>query len=186
VGVAVLLFSCYVHGNVRLLGGILHEVVAVHWLESPQLSTESLREAGEPFRFVRVVFGKEAATSCNKRQELAHYALATTDIEYRFPFGWDELWGIANRGDFDLKCHTAGSGVKLKYVDPVTKEVRGLVIGFARTLLPRSCNPCRKLSLTSSSRRWAARAYCWPYSAMLMPRKLSRVGRMVKGKQERC
>jgi len=39
---------------------------------------------------------------------LAHYALATTDIEYKFPFGWGELWGIANRGDFDLRQHGVG------------------------------------------------------------------------------
>ena len=57
-------------------------------------------------------------------QELAHYALATTDIEYNFPFGWDELWGIANRGSYDLDCHSAASGVKLKYTDPITKQVR--------------------------------------------------------------
>ncbi len=56
-------------------------------------------------------------------QELAHYALATTDIEYKFPFGWDELWGIANRGSYDLDCHAAASGVKLQYTDPMTKQV---------------------------------------------------------------
>ena len=36
-------------------------------------------------------------------EELSHYSNATTDIEYRFPFGWGELWGIASRTDFDLK-----------------------------------------------------------------------------------
>ncbi len=44
-----------------------------------------------------------------EKHELAHYALATTDIEYRFPFGWSELWGIANRGDFDMKRHNVGA-----------------------------------------------------------------------------
>ena len=57
-------------------------------------------------------------------QDLAHYALATTDLEYKFPFGWDELWGIANRGSYDLQCHSEGSGIKLTYEDPHTKEVR--------------------------------------------------------------
>lgn len=41
--------------------------------------------------------------------ELAHYAQATTDIEFKFPFGWGELWGIAHRGDFDLRQHNLGT-----------------------------------------------------------------------------
>jgi len=41
----------------------------------------------------------------HKKEELAHYALSCSDIEYRFPFGWKEIEGIANRGDYDLKCH---------------------------------------------------------------------------------
>ncbi len=41
---------------------------------------------------------------------LAHYAQATTDIEFQFPFGWGELWGICWRGDYDLRCHSVCSG----------------------------------------------------------------------------
>jgi glycyl-tRNA synthetase len=52
------------------------------------------------------------------RAELAHYALATTDLEFAFPHGWDELWGVANRGDFDLRAHAAASGVALTYAEP--------------------------------------------------------------------
>ena len=55
-------------------------------------------------------------------EELSHYSNATTDIEYRFPFGWGELWGIADRTDFDLKQHIEYSGVDLSYQDPVTNE----------------------------------------------------------------
>ncbi|KKI51685.1 MAG: glycine--tRNA ligase [Christensenella hongkongensis] len=55
-------------------------------------------------------------------EELSHYSNATTDIEYRFPFGWGELWGIADRTDFDLKAHMAHSGESLEYLDPVTNE----------------------------------------------------------------
>ncbi len=55
-------------------------------------------------------------------EELSHYSNATTDIEYRFPFGWGELWGIADRTDFDLKQHQLTSGQSLEYVDPVTNE----------------------------------------------------------------
>jgi glycyl-tRNA synthetase len=56
------------------------------------------------------------------KDELAHYALACTDIEYNFPFGWSELEGIANRTDFDLKQHAAVSGKDLRYFDDVKKE----------------------------------------------------------------
>ena len=56
------------------------------------------------------------------QDELSHYSNATTDIEYRFPFGWGELWGIADRTDFDLKQHTQHSGVDLSYQDPITNE----------------------------------------------------------------
>jgi glycyl-tRNA synthetase len=54
--------------------------------------------------------------------ELAHYAKAAFDIEYQFPFGWQEFEGIHNRTDFDLSRHQQYSGKKLDYLDPVTKE----------------------------------------------------------------
>ncbi len=55
-------------------------------------------------------------------EELSHYSNATTDIEFMFPFGWGELWGIADRTDFDLKQHAQHSGENLEYMDPVTNE----------------------------------------------------------------
>jgi len=55
-------------------------------------------------------------------EELSHYSNATSDIEFKFPFGWGELWGIADRTDFDLKKHSEHSGTDLSYVDPVTNE----------------------------------------------------------------
>jgi glycyl-tRNA synthetase len=55
-------------------------------------------------------------------EELSHYSNATTDIEFLFPFGWGELWGIADRTDFDLKQHSEHSGEMLDYLDPVTNE----------------------------------------------------------------
>ena len=54
--------------------------------------------------------------------ELSHYSNGTSDIEYRFPFGWGELWGIANRTNYDLNAHMEGSGVSFEYQDPVTNE----------------------------------------------------------------
>ena len=56
------------------------------------------------------------------KDELAHYAKACTDIEYKFPFGWSELEGIANRTDFDLRQHAESSGKELKYFDDAKKE----------------------------------------------------------------
>ncbi|MGK0288672.1 MAG: glycyl-tRNA synthetase [bacterium] len=54
--------------------------------------------------------------------ELSHYSKATTDIEFKFPFGWGELWGIAHRGDFDLTQHQEHSGKDLTYQDPMTQK----------------------------------------------------------------
>jgi glycyl-tRNA synthetase len=54
--------------------------------------------------------------------ELSHYSSATSDIEYRFPMGFSELEGIANRGDFDLRRHAEFSGEKLEYVDSGTGD----------------------------------------------------------------
>jgi glycyl-tRNA synthetase len=54
--------------------------------------------------------------------ELAHYAKKAVDIEYRFPFGWKELEGVHNRGDFDLSRHSEASGETLDYFDPATEE----------------------------------------------------------------
>ena len=54
--------------------------------------------------------------------ELCFYSKATTDFEYLFPFGWGELWGVADRTDYDLTQHTNTSGKTLDYFDPVTNE----------------------------------------------------------------
>lgn len=56
------------------------------------------------------------------KDELTHYSKATTDIEFEFPFGFGELWGIANRTDFDLSQHMKFSGEDMNYTDPITGE----------------------------------------------------------------
>jgi glycyl-tRNA synthetase len=58
----------------------------------------------------------------HQKNELAHYAAACSDVEYKFPWGWAELEGIANRQDFDLKQHSKFSGQDLSYFDIETKE----------------------------------------------------------------
>jgi glycyl-tRNA synthetase len=55
-------------------------------------------------------------------KDLAHYAKACTDIEYKYPWGWDELEGVAYRTDFDLARHAEATGKKLAWMDPQTNE----------------------------------------------------------------
>ena len=61
-------------------------------------------------------------TRDHEKEELSHYSNATTDLEYLFPFGWGELWGIADRTDFDLRQHSEFSGQEMVYNDPETNE----------------------------------------------------------------
>ncbi len=58
----------------------------------------------------------------HEEDELSHYSNATTDIEYKFPFGWGELWWIADRTDFDLKAHMSESKADMSYFDPVNNK----------------------------------------------------------------
>ena len=58
----------------------------------------------------------------HEKAELSHYSNATTDIEFNFPFGWGELWGIADRTDYDLKAHMNHSKQDMTYLDPETNE----------------------------------------------------------------
>jgi glycyl-tRNA synthetase len=55
-------------------------------------------------------------------EDLSHYSRGTTDVEFAFPWGFDELEGVANRGDYDLTQHAKASGVALDYFDPTTNE----------------------------------------------------------------
>ncbi len=58
----------------------------------------------------------------HEKDQLSHYSVATTDIEYNYPFGWGELEGIADRTDYDLKIHTQGSGKQLTYFNNEADE----------------------------------------------------------------
>lgn len=58
----------------------------------------------------------------HKKEELSFYSKATTDIEYNYPQGWGELWGIADRTDYDLSRHMEHSKEDLRYLDPETNE----------------------------------------------------------------
>ncbi|MCL2820208.1 MAG: glycine--tRNA ligase [Oscillospiraceae bacterium] len=58
----------------------------------------------------------------HEKEELSHYSNATTDFEFLFPFGWGELWGVADRTDYDLKAHQEHSGENMEYFDQETGE----------------------------------------------------------------
>jgi len=81
-------------------------------------------ETGQrPFYLDSIGLNKENLRLRKHRgEELAHYAKACTDIEFNFPFGWSELEGIANRGDYDLRKHSEQSKKDLSYFDQATKE----------------------------------------------------------------
>ncbi|MEN8150594.1 MAG: glycine--tRNA ligase [Planctomycetota bacterium] len=57
-----------------------------------------------------------------EKSDLAHYADACTDIEYAYPWGWDELEGVANRTDYDIRKHAEATGKKFEWMDPQTRE----------------------------------------------------------------
>jgi glycyl-tRNA synthetase len=61
-------------------------------------------------------------TRRHQKKELAHYAVSSTDIEYKFPFGWAELEGVANRQDYDLKMHQKYSKKDLEYFEETTRK----------------------------------------------------------------
>ncbi len=84
-------------------------------------------------------------TRAHETHELAHYARAAVDVEYRFPFGWQEIEGIHDRGDWDLSRHSEFSGKDLGITDPDTKEhylpmVIETSIGVDRTVLALLAN----------------------------------------------
>ncbi len=81
----------------------------------------------------------------HSKEELVFYSKATTDIEFNFPFGWGELWGIADRTDYDLTRHMEHSKQELSYIDPETNEkfipyVIEPSVGVDRLLLAMLCN----------------------------------------------
>lgn len=81
----------------------------------------------------------------HEADELCFYSKATTDFEYKFPFGWGELWGVADRTDYDLNQHAKYSGKDMQYIDPVTNEryipyVIEPSLGADRVVLAFLCN----------------------------------------------
>ncbi len=94
----------------------------------------------------------------HKQEELSFYSKATTDIEYKYPMGWGELWGIADRTDYDLGVHMEHSGVDLRYLDPETNEkylpyVIEPSVGLDRLFLAVLCDAYEKEILADGEER---------------------------------
>ena len=92
------------------------------------------------------------------KEELAFYSKATTDIEYLYPMGWGELWGIADRTDYDLSVHQEHSKTELKYLDPETNEkyvpyVIEPSVGVDRLFLAVICNSYEEEELEGGDSR---------------------------------
>lgn len=91
------------------------------------------------------------------QDELSHYSIATADIEYLFPWGWDELWGIADRSDYDLRQHQEHSKENMEYLDPETNEryIPYCVepsVGVERLMLALLCEAYQEEQLENDSR----------------------------------
>lgn len=112
----------------------------------------------------------------HSKEELCFYSNATTDIEYKFPFGWGELWGIASRTDYDLTQHQKFSGVSMGYLDPETNEryipyVIEPSLGVERLVLTVLCNAYEEETLEDGSTREVLHLhpYLAPYKLVVLP-----------------
>jgi len=108
--------------------------------------------------------------------ELAHYAKAAADVEYRFPFGWQEIEGVHDRGDWDLSRHSEYAGKDLSYVDDQTKEkftpmVIETSVGMDRTSLALLCDAWAVETLEGGDERSVLRFHpsIAPVKAAVLP-----------------
>ncbi len=119
----------------------------------------------------------------HEKEELSHYSKGTTDIEFLFPFGWGELWGIADRTDFDLKQHANHSGENFEYVDPFDNQKKYIPycvepsLGADRVALAFLCDAYDEETLEGGDVRTVLRLHpaLAPYKAAILPlqKKLS-------------
>ena len=112
----------------------------------------------------------------HSQEELSFYSNATTDIEYKFPFGWGELWGIASRTDYDLKQHEGVSKENLNYLDPETNEryvpyVIEPSVGVERTVLMVLSDAYNKETLENGDTREVMKFHPFlaPYKVAVLP-----------------
>lgn len=112
----------------------------------------------------------------HEKEELSFYSKATTDIEFLFPFGWGELWGIADRTDYDLTQHINHSGKSLDYFDPTdnTRYVPYVVepsLGADRVALAFLCDAYDEEEVGENDTRVVLRLHpaLAPYKAAILP-----------------
>ena len=112
----------------------------------------------------------------HEKEELSFYSKATTDIEFLFPFGWGELWGIADRTDYDLTQHINHSGKSLDYFDPTdnTRYVPYVVepsLGADRVALAFLCDAYDEEEIDEKDTRVVLRLHpaLAPYKAAILP-----------------
>ena len=112
----------------------------------------------------------------HEKEELSHYSNATTDFEYKFPFGWGELWGVADRTDFDLKSHQTVSGESMEYFDPETNEkyipyVIEPSLGVERLLLAILCDAYNEEMVGENDTRVVLKLHPFlaPFKAAVLP-----------------
>lgn len=110
------------------------------------------------------------------KEELSFYSKATTDIEYLFPMGWGELWGIADRTDYDLTTHMNHSKTDLRYIDSETNEryipyVIEPSVGLDRLILALLTDAYTKEELDNNDEREVLKIhpYLAPYKVTILP-----------------
>ena len=118
----------------------------------------------------------------HKKEELVFYSDATTDIEFKFPFGWGELWGIANRTNYDLSKHMEFSKQDMTYLDSETNEkyVPNVIepsVGADRAALAFLCNSYEEQEMLDGDTRTVLHLHpaLAPYKVAILPlsKKLS-------------
>lgn len=112
----------------------------------------------------------------HSKEELSFYSKATSDIEYLFPFGWGELWGIADRTDYDLSRHMEHSKKSLEYLDPQTNEkyipyVIEPSVGADRLFLSIFCDSYQEETLENGDTRTVMKLHpaIAPYKVAVLP-----------------
>lgn len=111
------------------------------------------------------------------KEELCFYSRATTDIEYLFPFGWGELWGVADRTDYDLKSHQTVSGKSMEYIDAMDNTKRYIPyciepsLGADRVVLAFLCNAYDEETLEGGETRVVMHLHpaLAPYKVAVLP-----------------
>ena len=119
----------------------------------------------------------------HEKDKLAFYSKATTDFEYLFPFGWGELWGVADRTDYDLKQHMEHSGKSMEYLDPTTNEkfIPYCVepsVGVERLVLAFLCDAYDEEELEGGDVRTVLHLHpaLAPYKAAVLPLQKNKLG----------